>query len=140
MDELGLSCACMTVQPGNGEQPIIMLESIRKTCPALQSIFLPEDVWHDFKAWHAEPDLVAAHCSMLLLAFDRGHLTRLTHPVHRYLLEGDRVHPSVRRQYMNDLRERWMHYPDPLERHHKSRIFAGRITELQFAEWLEAQG
>jgi hypothetical protein len=33
-----------------------------------------------------------------------------------------------------------MHYADPLERHRKARIFLGRITELQVAEWLELQG
>lgn len=44
---------------------------------------------------------------MVLLALERGHLDRITSPVHRYL---------------------------------KSRIFRGRLTELQCAEWLEAQG
>jgi len=39
-----------------------------------------------------------------------------------------------------DLRERWMQYADPIERHRKSRIFRGRLSELQCAEWLETQG
>jgi len=33
-----------------------------------------------------------------------------------------------------------MFYEDPLERHQKSRIFAGLVVELQFAEWLETLG
>jgi hypothetical protein len=36
-----------------------------------------------------------------------------------------------------DLSERWMYYDDPLERHHKCKIFRGRIAELQCAAWLE---
>jgi hypothetical protein len=133
-------CTCLTAPPPNGERLLLALESIRKTCPALQSVFLPDDVWTDWKAWHTQLDPVAAHCSMLLLALERGHLARLTYPVHRYLLEDKRVKPSVRLQYLHDLRERWMFYPDPLERHRKSRIFTGRVTELHIAEWLEEHG
>jgi len=133
-------CSCKTVQAGDDVQSIDVLESIRNGCPALRSVFLPDDTWPDFKAWHAEPDSVAAHRSMLLLALERGHLARLTSPIYRYLVEGGGVRPCVRRQYVNDLRERWMHYPEPLERHQKSRIFTGRVTELQCAEWLEARG
>jgi hypothetical protein len=48
--------------------------------------------------------------------------------------------PNVRQQYLQDLRERWMLYSDPHERHQKARIFLGRLVELQFAEWLELQG
>jgi hypothetical protein len=33
-----------------------------------------------------------------------------------------------------------MLYSDPIERHQKFRMFAGRLVELQFAEWLELQG
>ena len=46
----------------------------------------------------------------------------------------------MRRQYLQDLRERWMFYTDPIERHEKARMFSGRLVELQFAEWLELQG
>jgi hypothetical protein len=103
-------------------------------------VFLPDDTWRDFKAWHVERDAVAAHRSMLLLALERGHLWRLTSPIHRYLIENGRLRSDVRRQYVKDLRERWMLYPDPLERHHKSRMFTGRVAELQCAEWLETRG
>jgi hypothetical protein len=33
-----------------------------------------------------------------------------------------------------------MLYSDVVERHRKYRIFAGRLAELQFAQWLESQG
>jgi hypothetical protein len=51
-----------------------------------------------------------------------------------------RLKPEVRQQYLQDLRERWMFDPDPIERHKKSRMFLGRLVELQFAEWLELKG
>jgi hypothetical protein len=71
---------------------------------------------------------------------ERGHLGRVTSAVHRYLITAGLPRPDVRRQYLQDLRERWMLYLDPLERHQKFRILAGRLVELQFAEWLEVQG
>lgn len=77
---------------------------------------------------------------MLLLGLERGHLHRLTASIHRYLIRDGHLHPDARRQYVKDLRERWMLDPDPLDRHQKSRIFSGRLTELQFAECLERQG
>lgn len=49
---------------------------------------------------------------------------------------------KVRKQYLKDLRERWMYYSDsdPMKRHQKFRSFFGKVVELQFAEWLESQG
>jgi len=130
----------MTPSSNNGAITIDVLAAIRTGCAALNSVFLPDDTWPDFKAWHVEPDAVAAHRSMLLLALERGHLGRLTGPIHRYLIENGRLRSHVRLQYVKDLRERWMLYPDPLERHHKSRMFTGRVAELQCAEWLETRG
>src|SRR5262245_38522873 len=112
-------CACQISRIDEGQDAFAVLESVRAECPALREVFLPDDVWPEFKAWHAKPDEVALHCSMLVLALDRGHLERLTLPVHRYLLDGDRLRTDVRANYVKDLRERWMHYADHLERHRK---------------------
>src|SRR5262245_16217755 len=62
------SCACVTARSDPGPIAIVNLESIRDDCPALHSLFLPDDTWPEFKAWHAQPDEVALHRSMLLLA------------------------------------------------------------------------
>jgi len=134
------SCGCMTAQVDNGARPLDVLESIRRSCPALHSVFLPDDTWPDFQTWHAKPDGIATHCSMLLMALRRGCLARLTSPVHRYLIENGSLRQGVIRQYVKDLRERWMFDQDPAERHCQSRIFSGKVTELQCAEWLEAHG
>lgn len=140
MDALNDRCSCMTSSADDGTAIIDVLSALRASCPALNSVFLPDDTWSDFKTWHAEYDTVATHRSMLFLALERGHLGRITGPIHRYLIENSVLRSNVRRQYVKDLRERWMFYADPFERHHKSRMFSGRITELQFAEWLEVRG
>lgn len=113
---------------------------MRSHCPALHRIFIPDEVWPDFQQWHSQPDTVAYHRSSLLLAMERGHLGRVTSAVHRFLMTAGFPRPDVRQQYLQDLRERWMLYLDPIERHQKARMFSGRLVELQFAEWLESQG
>jgi hypothetical protein len=97
-------------------------------------------VWPGFQQWHHQPETVAHHRSILLLALERQHLGRVTSAVHRYLMTAGLPRPDVRRQYLHDLRERWMLCTDPVERHEKARMFSGRLVELQFAEWLELQG
>ena len=114
--------------------------AVRSRCPALRLIFVPDELWPDFQQWHHHPDAVAHHRSVLILAMERGHLRRVTSAVHRYLVTRGLPRPDVREQYRQDLRERWMLYADPAERHQKFRIFSGRLVELQFAEWLELQG
>jgi hypothetical protein len=131
------SCGCLRALTDNDATAIEILEKIRSDCVALQHIFLPDDTWPDFKAWHVKRDVVAEHQSVLLLALKRGHLARLTGPIHRYFIEKGTLRQDIRREYVRAMRERWMLYSDPLERHRKYRMFAGRIAELQFAEWLE---
>jgi hypothetical protein len=131
------SCVCLTARSGRGPIAIDKLESVREDCPALHSLFLPDDTWPEFKAWHAQPDEVALHRSMLLLALERGHLAQLTSPIHRYLIENGVLRSDVRRQYLMDMRERWMLNSDPHMRNRSSNTLNGRIVELQFAEWIE---
>ena len=130
-----LDCRCRWPLMTAGEL-LDNLEKVRELCPALYQVCLPDDVWPDIKAWHATPDPVALHHSMFALALDRGHLARLTAPVHRYLLQSGAAATGLRAQYREDLKERWMLATDHLRRHRLSRIYLGRITELQIAEWL----
>lgn len=132
-------CICMNPPNGRGGTPIERLSVIRSGCTALHGVFLPDQVWSEFEAWHRHPDTVGLHRSVLLLALQRGHLDRVTSAVHRYLIEADAIRPDVRQQYLKDLQERWMFCTDPLERHRKSRIFRGRLAELQCAEWLQSR-
>jgi hypothetical protein len=103
-------------------------------------VFLPDEVWPAFQNWHRQDDNIAHHRSILMLALQRGHLRQATSAVHRYLIYAGSIRQDVRLQYLNDLQERWIHFSDPIERHRHFRIFSGRLTELQCAEWLEQQG
>lgn len=77
---------------------------------------------------------------MFLLALERDQLASFTSCAHRYLLKSDHLDPKVRKQYVKDLREQWMNYSNPRERHQKFKMFSGRYVELRCAEWLEEQG
>lgn len=135
----GTECPCQS--PLLAEvTPIENLEKVREVCPALQQVYLPDDIWPAVKARHSTSDSVALHHSVLVLALDRGHLARLTNPIHRYLLQNDAVATGLRAQYKEDLKERWMLKANHLRRHQLSRIYLGRITELQVADWLGSQG
>lgn len=133
-------CSCSKQQGRVGEGLLELFAAVRSRCPALHRILVPDEVWPDFQQWHRQPDTVAHHRSILLLAMERGHLGRVTSAVHRYLMTAGLPRSDVRQQYLRDLRERWMLYSDPIERHQKAKMFTGRLVELQFAEWLELQG
>ena len=133
-------CSCNSGSVAEGEESLTALERIRVGCPAIRLILLPDSAWPAFKHWHAHADPVAWHRSIVLLALERGHLSRVTSPLHRFLLAGDRVAAGVSRQYRKDFVENWVHQADAVERHRKSKIFRGRLTELQFAMWLETRG
>ncbi|MGA2774300.1 MAG: hypothetical protein ABSG26_26230 [Bryobacteraceae bacterium] len=139
-------CACMDavidvddVRDADGLIPIKDFSEMRDKCPALRQVLLPDSIWQQFRAWHSRPDDVATHCSILLLAFRRGYLNRVTAPIHQYLLSSTGILPDVRKQYVQDLRERWMLDGDPVKRNRLSRTFRGRLVELQFAVWLESR-
>jgi hypothetical protein len=140
MDYTSEHCSCLRAHDGTDEAPLEILAGVRSQCPALYEVFLPDEVWPDFQNWHRQDDNIAPHRSILLLALQRGHLRQATSAVHRYFIHAGSIRQDVRRQYLNDLRERWMHYSDPIARHRNFRIFSGRLTELQCAEWLEVQG
>lgn len=132
-------CSCSKRQGSVGKESLEIFAAVRSCCPALH-LFVPDEVWPGFQQWHRQSDTVAYHRSILLLAMEWGHLGRVTSAVHRYLITAGLPRPDVRQQYLQDLRERWMLHSDPIDRHQKFRMFAGRLVELQFAEWLELQG
>ena len=127
------------VREPDGQIPLQEFIALREKCPALREILVPEQVWAQFREWHLSPDYVASHSSVVLLAFRRGYLSRVTDPIHRYLVSSAGIRPGVSTQYVRDLREKWIFDADPAERNRLSRIFRGRLAELQFASWLESQ-
>jgi hypothetical protein len=139
MSSAALSCGCATAR--DDDQPLLeQFAKVRDDCPALRLLLLPDNTWPALRAALERPPDDALHGSVLVLAFDRGHLPNVTSPIHRYLLQGDSVKAEVTRQYRQDLRERWLLKPDLLERHQRYRGFMGKLVELRVAEWLESQG
>ena len=113
---------------------------VRAKCAALR-LLVPDDAWPQFEEWHSHSEPVAHHCSIAFAAFLRGHLARITAPIHKFLLSASgQPSQGVRNQYLQDLQERWMYRADPLDRHKKFRMFMGRVAELQVAEWLQDRG
>jgi hypothetical protein len=127
------------IRDANGLIPMREFADLRDQCLALREVLLPDAIWQQFQVWHDTPDDVAAHRSILLLAFRRGCLSGVTGPIHRYLLPTTGFRPIVRNQYMRDLQERWLFDRDPVRRNCLSRIFRGRLVELQYAAFLESQ-
>jgi hypothetical protein len=124
----------------DGSIPLEEFSELREHCLALRDILIPEEIWPRFREWHALPDEEGAHSSVALLAFRRGLTPLVTSPIHEFLLSAVGPLPNLRNQYLKDLREKWMFADDPMERHRLSRIFRGRLAELQFASWLQSRG
>lgn len=127
------------VRDADGSIPLDAFSEMRDACQALRDVFFPDSIWPAVRNWHSAADNEAAHCSIPLLAFRRGCLSSITRPIHRFILSFNGILPAVRKQYLQDLRERWMLTADPVERNKRSRIFRGHLVELQFALWLESQ-
>jgi hypothetical protein len=128
-------CACS--ERYGGSDLLGAFTTVREGCPALKAVFLPDGIWPAFlEAAGKTPDK-ALHQSMLVLAFQRGHLEVVTEPVHRFLLVDGRMKPDLRKKYAQDLRERWLLETGILERHQESRRFMGPLVELLCARWLE---
>lgn len=133
-----MDCICKKPHRWTSEASLLdVFAAVRAECPVIRDIFVPDDIWPIFRDWHLKPDNEAHHASMLMLALKRGDLGSITSFAHRHLVASGR---QMRNQYVKDLREQWMNYNDPLERHHKFKIYFGRIAELQCAEWLETEG
>lgn len=115
-------------------------EAVRTNCSALHEILIPDSYWSNFqKAALASCD-EACHQHILLLAFTRGFLRKITSPIHRYMIEIDKAKIRLNKNYITDLRESWMQQCSALKRHQRARTYLGKLTELQVAEWLQEQG
>jgi hypothetical protein len=142
-----IACPCLSAtdnieyeRDADGNIPLEAFIAMRARCSALKKILIPEGIWREHLQWHQKGDEVASLASAVLLAFIRGVLHRITSPVHSYLMAGDEIAAHSTRQYVRDLKEKWMFHPDPVTRNRLFRTFRGRYTELQVAAWLEDRG
>ena len=108
------------------------LKKLHDECSAVKFLI------SDFESWfknNKEPKETASHQSALVLAFRRGHLDRVTSPIHHYILG-----KQTGNKNNNAIVEKWWNDNDDLKRHQQSRMWIGRVMELKVAEWLEENG
>lgn len=100
---------------------------------------VPDDIWPDFERIVQAGFDKARHWPITLKALHHGYIGRITTPLHRYLIDGNKVVSQLTPQYRKDLTEKWISEKTYLERHKKSRIFQGKLAELLAATWIENQ-
>ena len=137
---LPIECPCQTSANlmSNSRRDLDAFRELQDQCAALKEILVPEGIWDQFQRFAEEKKPVdeAHHTSILLNAFEQGFLSRITLPIHTFLLDDNTVRREVKKQYLSDLRETWFCEQNVLERHKKARSFLGRLSELIFAYWL----
>lgn len=130
-------CPCQTTSFSGKSTLLREFEALRKLCPALNKVLVPEKFWPSFFNEAVNITDKSRHSFILLGAFKNRFLERITSPVHRHLLENNGPKSTLTRQYRKDLIESWMLKDSTLERHRKSRIFQGRLAELRCTALLE---
>jgi hypothetical protein len=135
-----VDCVCQHYVWNGGSDELRAFRSLHASCPALNQLLIPSNDWNQFEQAALAPPDAAYHRSMLLLAFERGYLGRITLPIHRYLLDGKSVKSNVTNQYRIDLAERWMFENSVDLRHERSKSYLGRLGELILATSMEDDG
>jgi hypothetical protein len=131
-------CMCTSAVPKTDEA-IGDFTELLEQCPALR-ILVPFDLTDKYADFLVEPTDSAHHAPVGYLAFRRGHLARLTGPIHEFCLNGPHIRPSLTSQYRKDLAETWILASDVQKRFERARIFKGRLAELLFAAHLIESG
>ena len=135
-----MKCACQNITFIENENLIDSFGNLRAQCAAIKEVLVPDSIWSDFKT-AANRDLdEARHHYILLGAFENGHIGKITSPIHRHILPEGTVSDKLIKQYKKDLVEKWMLEDGYLERHRKSRIFQGKLSELLCTTFIEDQG
>lgn len=134
-----ISCPCQTINCINRDILLQEFGAIRKQCAALREILVPESIWPDFQRKAQEDPNIVGHNYKVLGALQHGILSKITFPIHCYLLDGNKP-KALKADYKKDLAEHWMEQKTPFERHKKAREHEGKLNELLCASWLENQG
>jgi len=133
-------CGCIGSTSSSRADALDQFAAMRNSCPALREILVPDDVWPRFREAHASTPKGVPHTSLVLLAFMEGCLGAITGPIHRFLLDNDGRRRKIDPNYLADLKELWMLRDDEVKRHEKGRGYRGKLTELQLADALRADG
>ena len=135
-----IKCPCQSIPITNTPSKFEDFASLRESCPALREVLFPETIWHDYQKMVKANNHQSRQLPIVLGAFNRGLLARITMPVHAYLLDGQTLNVNLTKQYKKDLNEKWILERDQLAAYKKLRIFKGKLTEIMVAAWLEDSG
>lgn len=136
-------CDCHSVKciKTNRSGILNQFENVKKNCPALREIFVPEDYWPEFSKKVSEPLDEAGHYPITLSAYKNGNLDKITIPVHAHLLDGEKPKKNLTPQYKQDLIDNYMSKKtDTFDRFRGARGFNGKLAELITSSWIECQG
>ena len=133
-------CACQTIVFKGKDSLIKEFGLLRDKCSALREFLIPENIWPNFQQAASDRTDEARHRFNVIGAFQNGLLSKITLPIHQYLLDGQKPKKNVITAYKKELIEKWMFEETAIERHRKERIFQGKLAELKSAVWLEHQG
>lgn len=134
-----ISCPCQSIKDIDRDKLLHEFGAIREKCAALREILVPDSVWPDFQRKAQEDPDIVGHNYKVLGALQHGILSKITFPIHLYLLDGNRP-KALKPDYKKDLPEHWMEQKTTFERHKKAREHEGKLNELLCASWLENQG
>ena len=133
-------CPCQSIKNIDSDKLLHEFEAIREKCVVLRKILVPDKVWDDFKQKaKASPDTVG-HKYKVLGALQLGILSKITLPIHNYLMDGNNPKEKLKNNYKKELVENWIKEETPLKKHKKARGHEGKINELLCTLWLENQG
>lgn len=133
-----VECIC-TTNLESSDDYLQQFKNIRKKCPVLRKIFVPDEIFDDFMS--ASSNFNATRHQPIVIGVLRNNcLARITVPAHIYLMENGDVSSRLTKQYKKDLMETWITKSEPIERHRKNRIFEGKLAELLCANYLGDRG
>jgi len=131
-------CLCDTTIPF--DDGLVGFTRHRESCRVLKDLLLPDSIWNEFVSACHEPRDKAQHRSILLLAYQHGTLSRITIPIHRFVLAQQDIGVKIAEQYIKDLRERWWLKDNVIDRNRRAKGYLGRISEFLLAGFLEQHG
>jgi len=133
-----INCNCQAASFDKDESLLQAFTNIRNKCSAIREVFVPDYIWQDYQKTLTEDFDEAKHHHILLGALENGYLTKLTFPVHRYILNGEKPKSTYQSKYFV---ENWMVIrKNHLERHKESRRFLGKLAELLIVAFIEDRG
>lgn len=137
LKQMDIVCDCQT-EFCDGSESICEIKKrffdLRIRCPVLNH-FVPDETCEIIRnnQWGVDEH---GHQSIILLAYTRGYLQRITRPLHRFLIDdkGDMI-DNINKNY-KDLKECWLQANTPENKHSSARGYMGKPLELVFAEML----